>query len=345
VADLGGYDVVNNTKLLYQAQPTFVRDAIYNAKQKYGLYTADMYFNSRGQSEKYLSSSNGSNAAGGGWFILMPTGKLYAWDGVSVTSTVAQTEAASLGAGVYTSPSLLYSSTGQTLGVMATIDGNGQLTLFRDAAFTGTVRVTATVSDGAEKASRTFLFTVTNGAPSLPAITDVTGTSARGGTISPINLGAADGNGDIVQYAAAVTNNPLYALKLQYGLSTADTYFNNRGQNEKYFYGSATGTYFVLMSNNKLYAWDGVSLATTTAQTALADFTTSLYGNVNVYANTALLYAATATANLSQISWSFSSGALSITWPTNFTGKFLMTVYISDGVSEAQMTFPVMVVN
>ena len=47
------------------------------------------FFNDRGQDEKYFLSTNGSNPANGGFYVLMPTDKLYAWNGVSLATTLA----------------------------------------------------------------------------------------------------------------------------------------------------------------------------------------------------------------------------------------------------------------
>ena len=41
------------------------------------------FYNARGVQEKYFVSGNGSNPAGGGYYILLPNGNLYAWIGNS----------------------------------------------------------------------------------------------------------------------------------------------------------------------------------------------------------------------------------------------------------------------
>ena len=68
---LAGGNVYNNPQLLYAAAPAFISDPLFNLKQQDGLATADVAadFNIRGQSEKYLLSSNGSNPAGGGYYV------------------------------------------------------------------------------------------------------------------------------------------------------------------------------------------------------------------------------------------------------------------------------------
>ena len=82
----------------------------------------DGYFNQGGQNEKYLLSNNGSNAANGGYYILMPTGNIYSWDG-NLTSTLSTTPLPSPIAGqettttpsVWYNPALLTNNTGQPI--------------------------------------------------------------------------------------------------------------------------------------------------------------------------------------------------------------------------------------
>ena len=68
---------------------------------------SNYYLNAHGAQEKYLVSGNGSNAAAGGYYILMPNGNLYAWTGNSLASSLAATPAAQLGTTVYANPTLL----------------------------------------------------------------------------------------------------------------------------------------------------------------------------------------------------------------------------------------------
>ncbi len=355
VADLSATNAYYDPRLLYQAQAVFVNDPVYDAKYRYGLYTAEVtaITNFRGQNEKYLLSGNGSNPAGSGYYVLMPNGNLYAYiptpgNNMSLASTLAQAPVATLGGGVYSNTTLLYSSTGQALGVTATVDGAGLVTLTRDVAFAGSVRVTVTESDGAEQASQNFKFTVTDNAPTPPTINNV---SVTGGTGTTVNFAtaASDADGDTLSFRASISDNPLYLLKTQYGLNTADQFFNAHGQNEKYFHSSngsnpAGSGYYVLTTLNKLYAWDGVSYNTTVAQTPVADFTSSYYGNANVYSTTSLLYNATTTPNLSQIGTAnLTAGSMDLTWTNGFTGKFLVTFYVSDGAKETERIFLVTV--
>jgi hypothetical protein len=137
-------------------------------------------------------------------------------------------------------------------------------------------------------------------------------------------------------------------LKTQYAFNTAAQALNARGANEWYLQSSngsnsANGGWYVLMPTNLLYAWDGVSIASTTARAPVADFTSSLYGNVNVYATPSLLTNAT-TTDLGLLGTpTFTGDNLNLSWSSSFVGQFLVTVYIWDGVAEMQRTFLVTV--
>src|SRR5262249_59513930 len=45
------------------------------------VFTGNSPRHSPGVNEKWLKSTNGSNAAHGGWSLLLPDGRLYAWNG------------------------------------------------------------------------------------------------------------------------------------------------------------------------------------------------------------------------------------------------------------------------
>ena len=50
--------------------------------------TSNYYYN-YGDQEKYLSSVNGSNAANDSLYFMLPSGNLYAWNGVSFSSSIS----------------------------------------------------------------------------------------------------------------------------------------------------------------------------------------------------------------------------------------------------------------
>jgi hypothetical protein len=119
--------------------------------------TPNYYFNARGDQEEYLISGNGSNTAGGGYYILMPNGNLYAWDGRSLATTLKATPVASLGVSYYQNPAQLVTPTwpGALSGITASINGT-TLTINDTENYIGTVTVYVTVSDGALTAPQSF---------------------------------------------------------------------------------------------------------------------------------------------------------------------------------------------
>ena len=54
------------------------RGPLYDLQQQFGLVSPNVYDDAHGQQEKYFHSSNGSNPAGGGYYVLMPNNLLYA---------------------------------------------------------------------------------------------------------------------------------------------------------------------------------------------------------------------------------------------------------------------------
>ena len=116
---------------------------LYNLKIQYGLANpvipAD--FNARQSNEQYLLSTNGSNPSGGGYFVLMPDNKLYAWQGsLAANQLVADFNVAPYAAlgNVYANPTLLTSAVLPTaVGVTAatTTASGGILTLTAAAGF------------------------------------------------------------------------------------------------------------------------------------------------------------------------------------------------------------------
>ena len=110
-------NVYNDPALLYNAQapaaPTVQtnRGPLYDIREEFGLTAPDITsaFNAQGASEKYFQSTNGSNAPNGGYYVLLPDGDLYAWDGNSIATTVLQAPVANLSSyGVYANTALLY---------------------------------------------------------------------------------------------------------------------------------------------------------------------------------------------------------------------------------------------
>jgi ELWxxDGT repeat protein len=359
-------NVYAEPSLLYAAAPAFINDPVYSVQQSFGLNMADLsqVFNKRDLKEKYLHSANGSNPAGAGYFVLMPSDELYAFvpdaandlaatlSNAPVADFAAAPYSTFLGAGnVYSTPSLLYADTDQTAAVTATVNASGVVTIVPNIAFTGTVRITATVSDGAEVSSQSFLFTVNDQAPAIAPITASPVMAASGASttinFSPSTFGSAPG------LQAASFANPFASMQQQYGLTTSDIAadLNARHQNEKYFLSSngsnpAGKGYYVLMPTDKLYAYvqdTADDLAATLAAAPVADFSQApfvAYGNV--YATTALLYGAMQPP--ATITTSFPSvGSLMLNLPPGYVGSFTLTIFVGDGALETQQQWLIQV--
>ncbi|HZU38876.1 MAG TPA: invasin domain 3-containing protein, partial [Gemmataceae bacterium] len=282
--------------------------AAYAAQEQYAFTgTAPYAYSSRDQGDKWVQSGNGSNAANGGWYVLMPTGNLYAWqksDGShSLTATLAKAPVANVGTAVYQNPALLLDATppGALASVSATVSAN---TLkIQDGSFLGTSAFVVTISDGMLTNTQTFLVTFTDKAPVFAPIANQTGSHTQPVTVS---LNGSDADGDPLTYTAQVQGyNPLYNLEQQYAFTgTAPYAYNSRGQGDKWLNSpnsnTANGGWYVLMPTGNLYAWqknDGShSLIATLATTPVASNLGAAYTNPALLLNPALPYIAPAYA-------------------------------------------------
>jgi hypothetical protein len=234
-------------------------------KQQFALAappgSSNYYFNYRNAQEKYLVSTNGSNAAQGGWYFLLPNGSLYAWDGNSLTTSEASAAAATVSAATYSDPTQLFTTSPPT-GVTATV--NSSTLAVNDVGFAGTVQVAVTASDGTLTDTKTFLVTFTDA--NAPTLAPITTPPPFSHTTTPPTIaltgGDADGAADIANlvYSAKVyQDTPAYlafTLQQTYGLFSPGNnyYFNYRGQNEKYLQGSGNQWYY-LLPTGALYQW------------------------------------------------------------------------------------------
>jgi hypothetical protein len=111
-------DVINvpnptNAPLTYSAT---VLTALAEVDKKLGLVFTGNYFQSfAGINGMWLRSTNGGNAAHGGWYFLLPDGTLHQWDG-GMTSATATTSlvVATFSPAVYANPLLLAGAAGAT---------------------------------------------------------------------------------------------------------------------------------------------------------------------------------------------------------------------------------------
>ena len=172
-------------------------------------------------------------------------------------------------------------------------------------------------------------------------------TSGLGGTTVNLNNFFTD-TGDTLSYRVVVSD-PLFDLKTQYGLDTAEAtqYRNFGGQNLRWLHSSNQSNlkgagWFVLTIDGRLHAWDGgMLLDTTLATTPVARLgSTPFSSHGNFYDNPALLTSATIPTSLATLGANVAAGTLTLSWPTGtYTGTFRTTVYAWDGVNELQQSF------
>jgi subtilisin family serine protease len=285
----------------------------YQLQQQWSLFSPgnNYYFNSRGLAEKYLQGANAQ------WFYLLPTGALYQWGGSLPSSTLLATNTA-----WWSDPSLLWRAaapTAPTAGV--SVNGN-QLTILAGGT-AGTFQVSVTATSGAASATRTFLVSVANNAPTLDTVADQTISHALGSFT--LGLSGHDADGDNLMYAAQVQGySQAYQLDQQFGLLNPghNYYFSARGQSEKYLQG-VNNQWFYIMPSGALYLWGG-SMA---SSTLLA--TSSGWWN-----DPSLLWNAAAPASV-PASAGVSGNQLTLISPASFIGTFQVVVTVSDGSLSA----------
>jgi hypothetical protein len=163
---LSGSDADLNASLTYSARvfTNSLATQAYVLQQQLALAFTGNYFQSTfGINGKWLRSTNGSNAANGGWYFLLPDGSLHQWDGSSSSSTATTSPTmAVLDPTYYADPMMLLNAvpTPAPDGVTTTVVGNSVM-FGNFGNFTGTLFVIASVSDGISTASTTFRISVT----------------------------------------------------------------------------------------------------------------------------------------------------------------------------------------
>jgi hypothetical protein len=163
---------------LTNAAPPYI-PAAYNVEQSLDLQAPapNYFYNARGVQEEYLVSGNGSNPAGGGYFVLLPNGNLYAWDG-NLDTSLANAPVASVPTLYYQNPGYLINATAdpsviailqvvaqiptsvQTTDITASINAStNTLTVTDTTGYLGSVLVYVTIGDGALATTQTFQVT------------------------------------------------------------------------------------------------------------------------------------------------------------------------------------------
>ena len=223
---------------------------------------------------------------------------------------------------------------GQTPALQATIVGN-QLTIHPTQPIVGTFTISATVSDGAATAMRTFSVTLTNAAPSLVAIG--VQTLARVQASLAVALSASDPDNDALTFGAVIqtSNAAAYQLNQQYAFhAPSPTYYLNlRSSNEKWIV-SRTNTWFALLPNGNLYRWSQSMAQTLTAANLVATL------DPTFYAEPRLLWNANPPVTPA-LTLSFQGNQLTIQRPASLTGVFFIDMTVSDGWLTTRRTMQV----
>ena len=159
---------------------------------------------------------------------------------------------------------------------------------------------------------------ISNQPPVLATIGDRTISSASQNGVIP--LSASDPNGDALVYTASGQSIE-YHLDQALSLTSpgSNEYFNWGGRSEKWF-NSTSGKWHYITPDGKLYHWLDGSLANDPVVEQL---------NTAVYANTALLHSAA--VNNQPATFSVSGNTLTINPNDTFSGRFAVTVTVSDG--------------
>lgn len=223
---------------------------------------------------------------------------------------------------------------GQTPALQATVVGN-LLTIHPTQPIVGTFTISATVSDGAAAAMRTFSVTLTNAAPSLVAIG--VQTLARVQASLAVALSASDPDNDALTFAAVIQtpNAAAYQLNQQYVFhAPSPTYYLNlRSSNEKWIVGK-NNTWFALLPNGNLYRWSLSMAQTLTAANLVATL------DPTFYAEPRLLWNANPPVTPA-LTLSFQGNQLTIQRPASLTGVFFIDVTVSDGWLTTRRTMQV----
>jgi hypothetical protein len=323
-----GSSNVSSEAVLGQVSPMLYQDpdllvslpyakSAYNTEQTLALTGPISNFqNAYGQNEIWFKSANGTNAAHGGYYQLLPDGTLHPWNGVVGTNISTESTFDTLGTGTarpdssyWYNPSLLVNAlpaAGPPSGVNATITSptnagaNVQINGYQ--SYAGTFGVRVDVTDGSHTITQSFLVKVTdtpqtlsltslNGTPTTPPVVPtetVVHTNVTGSAL----FGASDADTPQrtpVPSAQAVTG--AYAVDEALGLITKGDYAPNLfGYNAKWLFStkgfnSSNLGWYNLFSDGTIRPWSGSSdPATISKQPIVATLDASLWSNPDLLA-------------------------------------------------------------
>ncbi len=280
-------DITLNGGLPYSA-PSTSNVTLQTIEQEYDLSGSGTYsFNARGDEEKYLLSGNGSNPAGGGYYILLPNGNLFAWAG-SMAATLAAAPAGSPGAAVYAYPYLLSGATPVgNLGLVSAGISGGTLTVADSSADGSSFLGTAQVAFASGGTAYNLLVTFNDSAPAWTAPGNQSVALPSATQTAALPLSSSDTAGNAVTYTAQVAGFSLIGIEQQYDLQTppGGTYFYDaRGGDEEYLLSGngsnpAGGGYYIIVPGGNLYAFTGSLLSSETQGNFVGSLGAAAYAN------------------------------------------------------------------
>ncbi len=303
----------------------------YELDYQLGLsYMGTYYTNYHGAQEKWLQAQNGD------FYGLFPNGQVRKWQGSIAATLTDQGLVATLDAGFYADPSLLWNAAPPPA-VAFTVTGN-QLTVDPPVGYSGSFQVEVSLSDGTTSVQRTFTVTVTyvaNSAPVLGAISDQT-MGLNQNTLT-VNLSASDPDGNALTWTVRTvsSSNRAYQLDQQYGFYYAGSYYTNSwGLDEKWLLGTGD-QWYLLLPNGELRRYAGSYSATLGASALLATLPGAIYTDPGLLWN--------ASNALVAVVYQVTGNQLVIDPPAGFAGSFVVEVTVSDGQATASRTFTVTV--
>jgi hypothetical protein len=310
------------------------------------VFTGSFYNGFQGINGDWLQSANGSNAANGGWYFLLPDGTLHQWDGIYAAGTATSSPVvANLNMTYWQAPGLLYKATPPQVpgDVTAAFLGNSnvlQLSGFKN--FMGTFDVQVTITNGVTTTTQEFLVHVTDQAPTLTAVPDQT--VPHTGSLSVKLQGADPDPNDMLTYNARIYTDTVqtraYGLEQQLELTYQGDYFQGfAGINGKWLLSNngsnaARGGWYFLLSDGTLHQWDGGNTnMTATSSPVVATLDPTFYADPMTLLNAAPTPAPVGIiANVDGNTITFSNFG-------GFQGRLLVVATVSDGILSAGASF------
>ena len=203
---------------------------------------ADFGFNWGGQQERWVQGD-------GGYYFILPNGDFSIWQGGFNNSQLLGT----LDASYYENPTLI--TTAEQLPIQLSISADNVLTIDPATTFVGHFDVELTTVASGVASAQTFRVDVTNEAPSISPLGDIT---LPAGSTQLVELLASDVDHDALTITASVVGSPDSQLVDEFGLygeqGDNDWGFNWGGQQERWLRGNG-GVWFFILPDGSVNRW------------------------------------------------------------------------------------------